>query len=123
MKHLRRFLTWTPRVLTFLLIVFMSLFSFDAFTGNDPWYKMIFGFIIHSLPVMFLFLVWFISIHKPLVGGTIYSIFALLFFLWMAIEQSRQGYANALYFGVPFLFVGIFYYLDYKARQYEKTGY
>ncbi|MCU0105158.1 hypothetical protein N7603_05760 [Acholeplasma vituli] len=123
MKHVRRTMKWIPRIVTLLLIIFICLFSFDVFTGNDPWYKMILGFIIHCLPVMFLLLVWFISIYKPWVGATIYSVFGLLFFLWMAIEQSPQSYAKALYFGIPFVVVSILYLLDYKARQYEKTGY
>ena len=49
-----RVLYWTPRVLMILALLFMLMFSFDVFEGNEPLGRKLLGFLISNIPVFIL---------------------------------------------------------------------
>jgi energy-coupling factor transporter transmembrane protein EcfT len=49
-----RILYWTPRILTILAILFMLMFSFDVFEGNEALGRKLAGFFMHNIPVIIL---------------------------------------------------------------------
>jgi hypothetical protein len=44
---MKRFLYWFPRVLSIVFICFLTLFSFDVFEIQAPWYQLLGAFLIH----------------------------------------------------------------------------
>ena len=102
---MKKIIFWLPRVLGILFIAFLGLFALDSFSGEFPWYQKILGFFIHLLPnfvlTIFLVLAW----KKYLIGG-LFFIFAGLFYIFMAWDQSV--WALVLISGPAFLVGGLF---------------
>lgn len=52
---------WFSRILAILAIIFMMMFSLDAFGGSDPIIRQILAFLIHNIPAFALILALVIS--------------------------------------------------------------
>lgn len=88
---------WIPRVLIIAFTAFISLFSFDAFSGNDPILDKLAGFLIHMLPslVMILFLV--LTWKRPAAAGVIFILLGVVFtFFFNTYEQAASFFTISL---------------------------
>jgi len=107
---MKKFLTWSPRILTIIFILFLSLFSLDAFSGGFGWEQLL-GFVIHSIPslilVGFLILAW----KKPFVGGIIFLILGILFTIFFNTYREPLSF---LFISGPVFLVGILFLLSAK---------
>lgn len=74
MAKIKQILTWLPRILGILLILFISVFALDVFGEDYNLKETAIALIMHLIPSLILILVLFISWKKPLYGGTIYLI-------------------------------------------------
>lgn len=70
---------WIPRILSIIFILFLSLFAFDVFGTNAPFYKELGGFIIHLLPSIILVIILIVFWKKPTYSGLSFIILAILF--------------------------------------------
>jgi len=64
----QKWLTWTPRALVILFALFLLMFSFDAFGGNEPLLRQIGGFLIHNMPVFAMLIGLWVAWKLPLLG-------------------------------------------------------
>ena len=70
---------WIPRILSIIFILFLSLFAFDVFGTDAPFYQQLGGFIIHLLPSIILVVILKIFWKKPTYCGLSYIFIAVLF--------------------------------------------
>ena len=70
---------WIPRTLGILFIVFLSLFALDVWSMDAPFWAKLGGFLMHLIPSFVLVIVLAISWKRPIIGGIIFLIIALLF--------------------------------------------
>lgn len=105
-----RILYWIPRIITILSILFMIMFSFDVFSGNEPFSRKMLGFLIHNIPVLILIVILFIAWKWGVAGGVLFilaSIFGFVFF------HSFSGNPGSLIVIAPFLITGILFILHH----------
>lgn len=100
---------WIPRVLMMLLILFVSMFSLDAFEGNDTiWHKLL-GFLIHNIPSLLLLLTLLFTWRKPLFAGIFFFALAILLSLFWHTYKNPTTF---LIFTVPMLVIGFLFILS-----------
>lgn len=103
-----KFLFWIPRIFTILAILFMFMFSLDAFSGDETFGKKMLGFLIHNIPVLLLTGVLIIAWKWEVIGGIIFiiaSVAGSIFF------RAFTGNPGSLAVMLPFFTVGILFIL------------
>lgn len=75
--YMNRFIYWSPRILSVLLIVFVSIFAFDVF--EDPNWPI--ALIIHLIPSLVLIGATIVAWKNRRLGGYIFFLLGL-FSLW-----------------------------------------
>ena len=112
-----KFFLWTPRVLTILAILFMMMFSFDVFGGNEPLTRQLLGFLIHNIPAFIFTGVLVLAWKNELAGGLVF----IICFLFSSIAfDSFTGNPWSLLVIGPFLLIGglfIAYHIFFKKQQ------
>lgn len=104
-----KFLYWTPRILTIISLVFMTMFSFDAFGGDVSFGMKILGFLEHNIPVIILAAFLIIAWKWELAGGVLFilgSVSGTIFF------NSFSGNPASLIVIAPFLVSGILFIIS-----------
>lgn len=107
---------WIPRWIGILYILFLSLFTLDAFTAGAGFWNNLLAFLIHMLPSLFVLLVLILAWRWPLPGGFLFlglSLFFLFFF-------KHYRYINiALIFEGPLLLTSILFLIG-GIKEYKK---
>jgi hypothetical protein len=103
-----KLLLWTPRILAILSILFMMMFSFDVFNGNEPLNKKMLAFLIHNIPVLILTLILIITFKWEVIGGILFIISAIAGSLFF---HSFSGNPGSLIVLCPWVLVGILFIL------------
>jgi hypothetical protein len=101
-------LYWVPRILAILAILFMTMFSFDAFSGNESLGMKLIGFLMHNIPVLILAVILITAWKWELAGGVLFilaSIAGVVFF------HSFSGNPASLIVISPFLLTGLLFIL------------
>jgi len=108
---LSRIIRWAPRVASILIILLLSLFSFDVFSGNASFWQMVGGFFIHNLPGIVLLILVIIAWKRPIVGFISFLIFALGFAAFFVRSFISP---NLFFFVLPILLIAFLYYADWQ---------
>lgn len=105
-----KILYWTPRILALLSILFMTMFSFDIFDGNETIGMKIVGFLMQNIPVFILIAILVIAWKKELAGGILFiaaTVFGAFFY------NSFSGNPGSLIILLPFFLTGVFFIIHY----------
>jgi hypothetical protein len=103
-----KLLYWIPRIFTIAAILFMLMFSFDSFGGDDPLSRKVLGFLVHNFPVFILTVFLIVAWKNGLVGGLL---FIAAFIAGTIFFKSFSGNPGSLIVIVPFLITGIMFIL------------
>ena len=114
---LLKILYWFTRILAIIAILFMMMFSLDAFGGDEPFFRQILGFLMHNIPAFALIIVLVIAWRHEIVGGVI---FILLFFALGLYFRSFSGNSGSFIIIVPFLIIGILFILHHVLSAKSK---
>lgn len=100
---------WIPRWIGILYILFLSLFTLDAFTADAGIWNNVLGFLIHLLPSIFVLIALILAWRWPLAGGFLFLGLAILFLLFF----GHYRYINiAFIFEGPLLIIAILFFID-----------
>jgi len=103
-----KILLWFARILSIISILFLMMFSFDVFEGNEPFIRQLLAFLKHNIPAFALIIALIVSWKYELAGGTIFiALFLVLGKFW----GSFSGNTGSLILIAPFLLVGILFIL------------
>jgi len=103
-----KILYWIPRILAILSILFMTMFSLDAFDGNESFGMKMLGFLMHNIPVLIILVILLIAWRWELAGGIL---FILAFVAGTIVFHSFIGNPASLIVITPFLITGILFIL------------
>lgn len=113
-------LIWIPRVLAIILIVFLSLFALDVFSGDALFIKKLGGFFVHLIPSFILLLILIISWKKPLIGGSLFILLSIAFAFFFRTYRSVPTFLGITF---PVVLVGIlFITFDLVAKKSRKAA-
>jgi hypothetical protein len=100
-----------PRVAAILIIFFVSLFSLDVFEMEATPVELLVGFIMHSLPSIFLILVLVVAWRRPVVGFIAFLLAGLVFLRFVILDLSL---GHLLLFSGPLLLISALFYADWR---------
>jgi hypothetical protein len=80
----RRALFWTPRVLSIVFILFLSMFSLDVFGENLGFWRTIQALAIHLIPSFVLIAALVLAWRWEWIGAALYGAAAVLYIIWVA---------------------------------------
>lgn len=108
------FIYWLPRVLTIIYILFLALFAFDVFEGDQSVWKKALGFLIHLVPNFVLIVILIISWKREWIAAILFSVLAIFYivFFW-------GRFALGAYFAIagPLFLTGILFLINWYQRK------
>ena len=105
---------WTPRILTIVFILFLALFAFDVFEGDQSIGKKLLGFLIHLTPNFVLILILIISWKHEWVGTIA---FAAAGIAYVVMFSGRFPFATYLIISGPLFLISVLFMLNWMERK------
>jgi hypothetical protein len=126
MTNYKWFLHWTPRILSVLAILFVSLFALDAFSPELSIWQQIGAFTLHMVPSFILLTILLVAIKWESIGGWIFLMIGLGFSPFIFTHNYNMNNSVWISLGIvaminlPFIVVGALFILD--AREIKKRS-
>ena len=109
----RRWLFWTPRILTLLFAGFISIFAMDVFEGHHPLGQTLLALAMHLIPTGVVLLSLAIAWRWEWVGAVLYAAMGVFYFVTQWGRFSWDVYA--LIAG-PLFLLALLYLLGWRYR-------
>jgi hypothetical protein len=113
-SRLSKLIHWAPRVASIVIIFFVSLFSLDVFEMDASPLELLGGFIMHSIPSIFLILMLVFAWRRPVVGFVAFLIAGVVFLRFVI---TGGGLGHFLLFSGPLLLISTMFYADWRWHQ------
>lgn len=110
---------WFPRILTILAILFMVMFSFDVFGGNEPLGRKLLGFLMHNIPALILTGILLVAWKWEVIGGVLFLLAAVAGSIFF---RSFAGNPGSLIVLAPFCLVGILFIIHNLIYKNSSTA-
>ena len=110
--RLAKIIHWAPRVAAILIIIFVSLFSFDVFEMEASLIQLLGGFIVHNIPSIGMLVLLIFAWKRPKVGFVAFLTTAALFVIFFV--RSIYSLTNLLLFVFPILLIAFLFYADWQ---------
>lgn len=111
---MNKFLKWTPRILTIIFIVFITLLSFDVFT-EFKFPEVLIALFMHLIPSLILVALLIFAWKKPKWGAwpfVIAGLFSIYFF------KTYEDFIVFLIVSFPAILIGfMFYFSSFKRNN------
>ena len=123
MSTLEKVLLWLPRDLCIIAILFVSMFSLDAFEPGVPFSQQILAFLMHSIPSFILLAALILAWKRELWGGIIIGLIGLATAPFVySLNYSRNHSIGAslvviLLINIPFIVIGILFIVSYWVKR------
>ena len=128
MKSKIAFFHWLPRILCILAILFLSMFSMDAFEPGIPAGKQWLDFVIHLIPSLILLIFLVIAWKWELPGGIIFILIGVGFSPFIFLLNYHRNHSIGMSLGiiavitVPFIIVGLLFLLSRKMKKNQPSA-
>ncbi len=129
MKISNKILHWAPRIICILAILFISMFSLDAFGSNKSLGEQLLDWVMHMLPSFVFIALLILAWYKEFVGGIIFISLSVLFSVFVfLINFNRNQFSLAfsllvtLVIGLPFVLVGVLFLLNHSVKKKIKQS-
>ena len=99
-------LLWSPRVFAIIYIAFLTLFAFDVFEIQAPWFQQFLGFLIHNIPAILLGIATIFAWKRPIIGGIAFFVAGIAFFLFFIIQDGGSSWIAILTLSLPPIIIG-----------------
>jgi len=120
-KNINKFIYWTPRVLSILLIVFLAIFSLDVFDGDYGFWGTVLGLLIHNIPSFILLGILIISWKYEIVGGVAFILAGISYMVFTIVRESIEPWymslALSLILVVPAFLIGILFLVGWFKKN------
>lgn len=131
MKSSVKIFHWLPRIICILAILFVSMFSLDAFEAGKSIWQQLGAFFIHMIPSFillgFLLLAW----KRELIGGIIFTLIGIIMSPFIFQHNYivnhfsvEQCIGIILMITFPFIVVGVLFIISHfiKKKYFPKTN-
>lgn len=108
-----KILFWSPRILASLFVVFLCLFSLDAFTEFNGW-RSILAVMMHLVIPVIVLLATILAWKRDLVGTAIFFFFAAYYVYMVGPDRHWSWYAAI---SGPALLTGILFLLNWLHKK------
>jgi len=87
-----KIISWVPRILSILFILFLALMSLDVFSGNYGFWGTVFGLLMHNIPALILLAVLIVSWRYEIVGGIGFLLAGIIYIVLTATQMVKTGF-------------------------------
>ena len=114
-----KFLYWTPRILSILFILFLSIFALDIFDMDLGFWGTIVGLFMHLIPSFVLIILLVVAWKYEWVGGIAFISAGILYIILLLINPQLEWYmlSWSLIIAGPAFIVGILWILNWKNKK------
>jgi len=112
---MNKILFWLPRILMIVFILFISMFAFDSFDGDESLMRKIGGFLIHLIPTFILIALLVVSWKWEWIGGIAFFALGIFYIVW-----AWGRFQLSAYFMIagPLFVISILFFLNwFKAKK------
>ncbi len=117
-KPSKQILFWSPRVLSILFAIFISIFALDVFSEGYDFWRTLLAFAIHLIPTAIIILFLIIAWRWEWIGGVVFLILAVLYvvFVW-------GRFPLFVYFAIagPMAIISVLFFVNWKHRTEIQT--
>jgi ABC-type molybdate transport system permease subunit len=116
----KRFLYWTPRILSILMACFISIFALDVFEEGKTAWEMALAFFIHLIPSFVAVAIIIVAWKRELIGGWLFVALGIGF-----LFIGRFELVAMLMITLPLVIVGVLflaYYFKYVKAVKQPTS-
>jgi hypothetical protein len=110
----RKWLFWTPRVLTIAFIFFLGLFALDVFGQGQGFFRTALALLIHLIPNLILFGVLFVAWRWEWVGAVAFTGLGVLY---LAGTWGRFHWSAYAAISGPLFLIGVLFLLNWIFRD------
>ncbi|MBU0982135.1 hypothetical protein KKC94_05595 [Patescibacteria group bacterium] len=126
MKKTNKFIFWTPRILSIVFILFLSLFSLDVFDGTSSFFETLLALFMHNIPSLVLLIFLLISLKYEIVGGIGYILAGILYVIFtiLGAPEAFLALSWSIIIAGPAFFIGTLFLIGWfkkKRFQVNKT--
>ena len=115
---MRQLLFWSPRVLTLLFAVFLSLFALDVFEEGYGFWDTVVALFLHLIPTWILLIVLAVSWRWEW-GGAVMLVVLGLVYIHFAAGRGHPEWA--LVISGPLFLVGGLFLLNWLKRKQQEA--
>lgn len=114
-----KWLFWTPRILSIIFILFLTLFSFDVIDLGYGFWMTVGAFLIHSTPSIILLITLLIAWKYEWVGAAMFLLAGVAYIILVCTRSSFQWYmiSWSLIIAGPAFATGILFWLNWHAKK------
>jgi len=121
-NKISKFVYWTPRILSIVFLLFLTLFSLDVFDSKLGFWGTVLGLLIHNIPVFILLAIVIISWKREWVGGIVFILAGLFYIFLMiltALKNPHEWYMLSYSFIIagPAFFIGILFLINWFKKR------
>jgi hypothetical protein len=109
----KRLLYWTPRVLTILFAIFISLFALDVFSEGKGFWEITLALLMHLIPTAIIIGVLVLSWRREWIGAILYVAMAILYIVW---AWGRFPLSTYLIIAGPLVLTGALFMVNWLLR-------
>ncbi len=109
-KNLKRVLYWSPRVLSILFAIFISLFALDVIGVGYSFWETVAALLIHLIPTYIVIIVLILAWRWEWIGAFVFIALAFLYF----IETGRLDWS--LFISGPLILIGTLFLFNWLYR-------
>ncbi len=111
---MKKILFWTPRILTILYIVFLSIFAFDVFDEHYSFWQTILALFMHLIPCFVLIIILVYTWRREWIGGVLFITLGVFYIIWAWGKFVLMTY---FFISGPLFLVGILFLINWKTRK------
>jgi hypothetical protein len=113
-KTVKRVLYWTPRILSILFAMFVSLFALDVFGVGYSFWETLVALLMHLIPTFVILIVLAISWRWEWIGGVLFISLAVLY---LVKSWGQFHWSTYLVISGPSFLVGILFIINWFYRK------
>lgn len=125
-NNINKFVYWAPRILSIMLVLFLTIFSVDVFGENLGFWQTILGLLIHNIPAILLAVVIWVSWKYEIVGGIVFIIAGLAHMVSSVVRVDAEpwyiSFLASLIIDVPAFFIGILFLVGWFKNKNIKAS-
>jgi hypothetical protein len=120
-KKINKYIYWAPRVLSILLILFLTVFSWDVLDAGYSFFETVLGLFIHNIPAFFLLGVLIISWKYEIVGGIAFILTGITFIILRLVAENIDPWYITLPISLiisgPSVIIGILFLIGWFKKK------
>ena len=117
--RIRQLLFWSPRVLTLLFAVFLSLFALDVFEEGYGFWDTVVALFMHLIPTWIVLIVLAVSWRWEWVGAVLFVALGLVY-IYFAVGRGHPEWALGI--SGPLFLVGGLFLVNWLKRKQIRAG-